>query len=52
MHVWVQSLELQPLIQNVADWGWETLQTASYIPKWITLSIAEVAYIELILQMH
>ena len=30
------------------DWGWETSQTAGYIPKLTTLAIAEVAFLELI----
>ena len=30
------------------DWGWETSQTAGYIPKLTTLAIAEVAFFALI----
>ena len=30
------------------DWGWETSQTAGYIPKLTTLAIAEVAFLALI----
>ena len=40
------SLELQPVIQDVADLERETSQTVGYIPKWITLPIAEVACLE------
>ena len=47
-HVWGQSLEVQPELPDVTDWGWETSQTADYIPKWTTLPIAEVARLELI----
>lgn len=47
-HVWGQSLELQPAIPNVTDWGWETSTTAGYIPNWTTLPVAEAACMELI----
>ena len=47
-HVWGQSLEVQPEFPDVTDEGWETSQTAGYIPKWTTLPIAEVACLELI----
>ena len=30
------------------DWGWETSQTAGYIPKLSILAIAEVAFLALI----
>ena len=30
------------------DWGWETSQTAGYIPKLTTLAITEVAFLALI----
>ena len=30
------------------DWGWETSQTAGYIPKLTTLAVAEVAFLALI----
>ena len=43
-----QSLEVQPELPDVTDWGWETSQTAGYIPKLTTLPIAEVACLELI----
>ena len=43
-----QSPEVQSELPDVTDWGWETSQTAGYIPTWTTLSIAEVACIELI----
>ena len=33
---------------DVTDWGWETFQTAGYIPKWTTSPTAEIACIELI----
>ena len=42
-HAWRQSLEVQPELPDVTDWGWETSQTADYIPKLTTLPIAEVA---------
>ena len=45
-HVWGQSLEVQPELPDVSDWGWETSQTAGYIPKWTTLPIAEIACLE------
>ena len=32
-HVWGQSLEVQPELSDVNYWGWETSQTAGYIPK-------------------
>ncbi len=47
-HVWEQSLEVRPELPEVNDWGWETSRPASYIPKWTTLPIAEVACLELI----
>ena len=47
-HIWGQSLEMQPAIPNATDWGWETCQTAGYIPKWTTLPVAETACLELI----
>ena len=47
-HMWGQSLEVQPELPVITDCGWETSQTAGYIPKWTTLPIAEVAYLELI----
>ena len=47
--MWGQSLEVQPDLPDVTDWGWETSQTAGCIQKWTALPIAEVACIELIL---
>ena len=47
-HVWGQSLEVQPGLPDVTDWGFEISQTAGYIPKWTALLIAEVACLELI----
>ena len=47
-HVWGLSLELQPVIPDVTDWGWESAQTAGYIPKWTILPIVEEACLELI----
>ena len=41
-----RSLEVQPELPDVTDWKWETSQTAGYIPKWTTLHIAEIAYLE------
>ena len=46
--MWGQSLEVQPGLPDVTDWGLEISQTAGYIPKWTTLPIAEGACIELI----
>ena len=47
-HVWGQSLNVQPVLPDVTDWGWETSQTADYIPKWTTSPISEIACHELI----
>ena len=47
-HMWGQSLEVQPELPDVTDWGWETSETAGYIPKRTTLRIVEVACLELI----
>ena len=47
-HVCRQSLEVQPEHPVIPDLGWETSQTAGYIPKWTTLPIAEVSCLELI----
>ena len=47
-HMWGQSLEVQPELPDVTDWGLEISQTAGYIPKWTTLPIAEIACLELI----
>ncbi len=47
-HMWRQSLEVQPELPDVTDWGLEISQTACYIPKWTTLPIAEVVRLELI----
>ena len=46
--MWGQSLEVQPELPDVTDWGLEISQTAGYIPKWTTLPIAEVVRLELI----
>ena len=43
-----QSVEVQPELPDVTGWGWETPQTAGYVPTWTTLCIAKVACIELI----
>ena len=32
-NVWGQSLEVQPVLSDVTDWGWETSQTTGHIPK-------------------
>ena len=43
-----QSVEVQPELPDVTGWGWETPQTAGYVPTWTTLCIAKVACLELI----
>ena len=43
-----QSVEVQPELPDVTGWGWETPQTAGYVPTWTTLYIATVACLELI----
>ena len=46
-HVWEQSHNVQPELPDVTDWRWETSQTAGYIPKWTTLSIAEATSLQM-----
>ena len=41
-----QSVEVQPELPDVTDWGWETSQTAGYI--YTDMDHIEVACIELI----
>ena len=43
-----QSVEVQPELPDFTGWGWETPQTAGYVPTWTTLCIAKVACLELI----
>ena len=35
--VWGQSLEVQPELPEITDWGCKTSTTAGYILKWTTL---------------
>ena len=41
-HIWDQSLQLQPLVPNPTDWGWERTNDI-YQPGWTTLLVAEQA---------